>query len=248
MVDAAKKVSEEQYVQTLHKALSIIQKEEYENISCSNLAALPYFSSKAAKCKTEISNNFSAINAYPFYLLYSAIEVNLLHSSTFWPTVIKNEEALKDLYIYVFKKFSSMLDYVSKSLNAVKIEISTDVISSFITHKLYMTSRLKRCTDVYAKLNMEKEVEPVIDSLWNFQKYGSKNQGGLLPYIYPEPKIYKWAFSYGSESKADDWRKLLELQSQHPEETYENYLKSFKTLSNQFNSHRNRTSRWDKWD
>lgn len=97
-----------------------------------------------------------------------------------------------------------------------------------------MTNRLKRCIDAYGKLNMEKLVEPVIDSLWKVQKYGSRQQGGLLPYIYPEPKIYKWPFSYGPGPQSDDWRKLLYLQKQHPEETYENYLRNtFKILNNQ---------------
>ena len=234
LVDEAKKITEGKYQLMLHNALLAVQEKEKQHISCSSLAALPYFSSAARKRKTEISYDFSAINAYPFYLLYSAIEVNLLHSSTLWPTVIKNDEALKDLYVYVFKKFAVMLDYINKSLNSTRIEISDDIISSFITTKLYMTNRLKRCIDAYAKLNMEKLIEPVIDSLWKIQKYGSREQGGLLPYIYPEPKIYKWPFSYGSGPESDDWRKLLYLQRQHPEETYENYLRNtFKILNNQ---------------
>lgn len=237
LVDEAKKITEGKYQSTLRDALLEVQEIEKENISCSSLAALPYFSSIARKRETEISYDFSAINAYPFYLLYSAIEVNLLHSSTLWPAVIKNDEALKDLYVYVFKKFAIMLDYINKSLNSIKIEISEDIISSFITTKLYMTDRLKRCIDSYTKLNMEKEIEPVIDSLWKVQKYGSREQGGLLPYIYPEPKIYKWPFSYASRPESDDWRKLLYIQKQHPEETYENYLRNtFEILNNQPNS------------
>jgi hypothetical protein len=244
LVDEAKKTTEGKYQSTLHDALLTIQEKEKEHISCSSIAALPYFSSAARKRKTEISHDFSAINAHPFYLLYSAIEVNLLHSSTLWSTIIKSDEALKDLYIYVFRKFAVMIDYINKSLSSIRIEISDDVISSFITAKLYMTNRLNRCIDAYTKLNMEKVVEPVIDSLWKIQKYGSTGQGGLLPYIYPEPKIYKWPFSYGSGPESDDWRKLLQLQKQHPEETYQNYLRdTFKIVSNQSKSSKSRIVR-----
>jgi hypothetical protein len=243
LVDEAKKTTEAKYQSTLHDALLAVQEKEKEHISCSSLAALSYFSSSASTRKTEVSYDFAAINAYPFYLLYSAIEVNLLHSSTLWPTVIKNDEALKELYVYVFKKFSVMLDYINKNLNSIRIQISNDIISSFITTKLYMTNRLKRCVDAYAKLNMEKVVEPVIGSLWKIQKYGSTEQGGLLPYIYPEPKIYKWPFSYGSGPESDDWRRLLYLQKQHPEETYENYLSNtFKIQNNQHNSPKSRVA------
>jgi hypothetical protein len=77
LVDEAKKITEGKYQSTLRNALLEVQEREKENISCSSLAALPYFSSIARRRKTEISYDFSAINAYPFYLSYSAIEVNL---------------------------------------------------------------------------------------------------------------------------------------------------------------------------
>ena len=45
LVDEAKKITEGKYQSTLRDALLEVQEIEKENISCSSLAALPYFSS-----------------------------------------------------------------------------------------------------------------------------------------------------------------------------------------------------------
>jgi hypothetical protein len=60
---------------------------------------------------------------------------------------------------------------------------------------------------------MQKEIESTLDSLWSIKKV-------YLQYAHPEPGIFKWNYDY----EEDGWRKLLELQRQHPEQTYERYL------------------------
>ena len=37
---------------------------------------------------------------------------------------------------------------------------------------------------------------------------------------FPEPSIYGWEFDY----KSDGWKRLTQLQMQHPEQTYNNFI------------------------
>jgi hypothetical protein len=67
---------------------------------------------------------------------------------------------------------------------------------------------------------MQKEIEPVIDSLWRVE-------GGLRKYMYPEPRLYGWDFKYDG---TDDWKKLISIQNEHPEQTYNNHV--YNTIKN----------------
>jgi hypothetical protein len=67
-----------------------------------------------------------------------------------------------------------------------------------------ITSLLK----IFERLGKNSEIEDVIDALWSITK---EIQG----YQYPEPTLYNWDFDYD----VDDWRKLVKLQLQHPNET-----------------------------
>lgn len=58
--------------------------------------------------------------------------------------------------------------------------------------------------DTFGKLGMQKEVELVIDSLWNIDK-------DIQQFVYKEPQIFGFDFNYGN----DDWRKLLEFTRQY---------------------------------
>jgi hypothetical protein len=139
-----------------------------------------------------------------------------LYSTTVWPMIIKDRETLKKLYVFVFGKIADLQIYLFDVLRSIKIGNHgdmSDIIIPSIEARLNMTSRLNRCIDAYAKLDMQNELEVVIDSLWKI--------GGSLRYrIYPEPLIFGWNFDYGS----DDWRKLFKIQKEHPEQTYENYV------------------------
>jgi hypothetical protein len=57
------------------------------------------------------------------------------------------------------------------------------------------------------------EIELLLDSLWKINK-------DFLSDSCPEPALYKWDFDY----KKDSWKKLLELQRKHPEQTYRNLV------------------------
>jgi hypothetical protein len=39
---------------------------------------------------------------------------------------------------------------------------------------------------------------------------------------FPEEKLYRWNFNYN----ADNWKKFIELQMQHPDQTYQNFVKN----------------------
>jgi hypothetical protein len=73
---------------------------------------------------------------------------------------------------------------------------------------------------IFTHLGKKKEIEDVIDALWSITK---EIQG----YQYPESGLYNWDFDYG----VDDWRKLVKLQSQHPNETLYAAYKREKSLN-----------------
>ena len=165
---------------------------------------------------TQIVYDFSKLNSQPLYILYAVIDAYLFHSILTWPLTIRDKETLKDLYTYVFKKIGDIQEYLFETFKSIYIGASgsvSQIIAPYIENRLHMTTRLSRCIDIYTKFDMQNEIEDVIDSLW-------KIQGRLQFIAYPEPRIYSWKFEYYE----DDWRKLLNLQKERPEQTFRNYI------------------------
>ena len=82
------------------------------------------------------------------------------------------------------------------------------VLNSKFLDSLYATRNMIESHEIFSKFEMQKEIEPVLDSMWKINSEYKQN-------AYPEPMLYGWDFEV-----TDDWRKLMELQKQHPDETY----------------------------
>ena len=82
-----------------------------------------------------------------------------------------------------------------------------------LSRYLYSTDKWLQYYEIYSKHSMQKEIESIFDSLWNIKRDYRQE-------AYPEPNIYRWEYDY----KNDGWKKLLEIQLQNPEQTYESYL------------------------
>jgi hypothetical protein len=201
LLDKAKKITDKKY----ESAITRVSSSEKENDRFSSM-----------KDSAKVISEFASINSQPLYMLFAMTDVYLLQSTAIWPKIIKDRETLKNLYIYVFKKIADMQICLFESLKSTKIGSHgdmSDIIIPYFETRLNMTSRLNRFMDVYAKFDMQKEIERLIDSLWEIQ-------GGLQKRIYPEPSLYGWNFKYG----VDNWRKLLKLQKEHPEQTYSKHV------------------------
>jgi hypothetical protein len=60
-----------------------------------------------------------------------------------------------------------------------------------------------------------KDSEPLLDCLW-------KIYDPCYEYAFPEPSLYRWDFKY-----REGYKKFVELQSEHPDQTYSNFIKSY---------------------
>ena len=59
----------------------------------------------------------------------------------------------------------------------------------------------------------KKEIEEMLDLLWKFNK-------DIQKVLFPEIELYKWDFKYNVD---DNWRKLLEIYENNPNQTASNY-------------------------
>ncbi|MGB7639507.1 MAG: hypothetical protein WBL88_18245 [Nitrososphaeraceae archaeon] len=66
---------------------------------------------------------------------------------------------------------------------------------------------------IYTEIGMKKEIEEMLDLLWKFNK-------DIQKVLFPEVELYKWDFKYNVD---DNWRKLLEIYENNPNQTASNY-------------------------
>ena len=86
--------------------------------------------------------------------------------------------------------------------------------SPIVFNRMYATDKVIEHFEMFGKLGMQKEIECVLDSVW-------KIYTDYKLYAFPEPHLYNWSnFDYTK----DDWRKLIALQKQYPDQTYRNYF------------------------
>jgi hypothetical protein len=60
---------------------------------------------------------------------------------------------------------------------------------------------------------MEKQVEQILDLIWKFNE-------DIQKFLFPEIEHYKWDFNHN----VDDWRKLLEIYENNPDQTAHNIV------------------------
>lgn len=82
----------------------------------------------------------------------------------------------------------------------------------YMSFKLQGTKYLKLFTQFSKKFGIEKEIDPVLDDIWNMNKE-------VQLYAYPEPRLF---FLKGFKYGKDDWRKLLEIVDKHGGQTIDN--------------------------
>jgi hypothetical protein len=130
-------------------------------------------------------------------IFYRMIDSCLLQAVTRWPKIIQDKDTLRNLYEIVFTKIADMLvAFTEKQEDSALLKRALD---AHIIERIGGIRALLGYQQVYKDFKMKKEIESVIDSLWNINK-------DIRNSIYREPKTYGFKLD-----KSDDWRKLLQL-------------------------------------
>jgi hypothetical protein len=150
----------------------------------------------------------------PLFLFYEMVNVYHSLALTSWPMAVLEKDTLQKLYTAVFTKLGEMELCIHDMLRASKYaNESLNLQAGLLRRYLHATDKWLEYYDAFSKFGMQKEIESTLDSLWSIKKV-------YRQYAHPEPGIFGWKYNY----EEDGWRKLLELQRQHPDQTYEVHL------------------------
>jgi hypothetical protein len=112
-----------------------------------------------------------------------------------------------------------MQSHISEILKSLKTPNMNLVLESAMLRRiLYATEKMLTSYETFSKFGMQKEMESLLDTLWKINL-------DYQEYAFPEPGIYRWNFKYRDNNY--NWRKLMELQKQYPDQTYESYLNNY---------------------
>jgi hypothetical protein len=143
-------------------------------------------------------------------IFFRMIDSYLFRSILIWSKQIQDKETRRKLYENVFTKIADMLINITElhdedpDSSYLSTRMSKSHLEAHISERLGGISSLNTYQERFKKVGMQKEVEAVIDSLWNIDK-------PIQNLIYREPEAFKFNFNYGF----DDWRKLLELYKEY---------------------------------
>ena len=90
--------------------------------------------------------------------------------------------------------------------------------SDFVNYAMgnaYATKTFSKYYKTFKNSGLEKESKPLMDSIWELYEE-------IRDWAFPEPHMYKWDFDY-----KDGWKKFLEIQNKHPNQTSDNYYRNY---------------------
>jgi len=142
----------------------------------------------------------------PYQLFDNMLRSYVFRYTYVWPAKFQDRrDVLNKLLGIVLSRVSKIRETIPK----IPVEQFDYFSEAFLVTKIQGTEFLKSFVSAAERFGLTKEIEPVLDSLWNINK---EIQG----YAYPEPRLFSWqGFEYGK----DDWRKLLSVAEKHPDET-----------------------------
>jgi hypothetical protein len=146
-------------------------------------------------------------------IFYEIMVAYLIRSMILWPKKIENRNILNKAYSMLFSKIASIRVLIAQAFKDSYSKILHEKFENITMSRMYMTRSLLKHIDIFKGLNMEKESEELMESIWNILKECKDD-------AFPEPLIYGWEFDYEN----DGWKRLVQLQMQHPEQTYDNFI------------------------
>ena len=154
------------------------------------------------------------------YIFHEIINAYMLRSMILWPKKIKDKDILYKLYSIVFNKIADIRKVMHQALSSFHGGRFNQHFVNYVMSNTYATQNLLKHMQVFKDSGMEKEAEPLFGSMWKIYKECKE-------WAYPEPLLYGWNFDYNNDS----WKKFVELQMEHPDHTYSNYINNLSKLS-----------------
>ena len=149
-------------------------------------------------------------------IFYETTNVCMLRSAILWPQKIKDQKLLYTLNSIVFNKITDMRQVLYQALSSFH---SGQFNSDFVNYAMagtYATQTFLKYHNTFRNSGVEKESEPLMDSIWSLYEE-------IKEWAFPEPSMYSWDFDHNR----DGWKKFLEIQGKHPNQTSDNYFKNY---------------------
>jgi hypothetical protein len=159
---------------------------------------------------------------WPAFILRIITDSLLQHSTTIWITKYRDKDTLNQLFTIVFMKLLSLnSDYAKYLKNIRRDDIErTQVKEAAFTRNLSPLQLMYASRKVYKQIHLENQIDEMLELLWKFDK-------DIRKFLFPEIEFYKWESKYN----VHDWRNLLEIYENNPEQTAHNFLTQKKGIA-----------------
>jgi hypothetical protein len=156
----------------------------------------------------------SLVYFVPTMILQMITDSITIHARTIWINKIADKDIINKLFANVFMKLASLnSDYVDYLNSIYYNHLERVQFDNSAINRVYLPLQLMHISrNVYKAISMEKEIEEMFDSLWEFSE-------DIHIFLFPEIKLYKW----DSEYNIRDWRILLEIYENNPDQNAQNY-------------------------
>jgi hypothetical protein len=148
-------------------------------------------------------------------IFYEMTNVYTIYSPIRWSKTIQNKDKLEKLFSAVFNKIAKMRIRLSDAIVSFRSHNFSPLVEQHISSNIYASQKLISHLDILNGSDVGKDSEPLLDCLWRIY-------GACYEYAFPEPSLYQWDFKYN-----EGYKKFVELQKQHPDQTYSNLIRSY---------------------
>jgi len=194
--------------------------EDFEKAFCDSLTSLKekFETSQVQSFNKTVDREYPNLIANALRALlkifYEMASVYLHRLLVIWPKEVKDKATLHRLCCIVFAKIAEIRSLIEIGLKFVHGGDFEKYFDSYAGGKMYATNNLLKYVKIFKNTSIENHSSKLLlDSMWKIYEQ-CKQQA------YPEPLIYGWNFDYSN----DGWEKLVELQMQHPDQTYDNCI------------------------
>lgn len=148
-------------------------------------------------------------------IFYEMMNVYTNYSPIRWSKAIQNKDKLEKLFSAVFRKIANMRIRLSDAIASFRSHDFSSLAEQYISRNIYASEKLMNHIDAFKDSDVGKDSEPLLDCLWKIYEFCYEN-------AFPEPLLYPWNFKHN-----EGYKKFIELQKQHPDQTYGNLVKSY---------------------
>jgi hypothetical protein len=148
-------------------------------------------------------------------IFYEMMNVYTNYSPIRWSKAIQNKDKLEKLFSAVFSKIAKMRIRLSDAIASFRSHDFTSLAEQHISRNIYASEKLISHVDILNGSDVGKDSEPLLDCLWKIYEACYED-------AFPEPLLYHWNLKYN-----EGYKKFIELQNQHPDQTYNNFIKSY---------------------